>query len=312
MYSIYPLYFLVVVVMNLSDEEIQWKILETLYNEWLKAPRQHINFRSIRFEGVNEERLIANANYLTEKGLIDKPQTMGFHIKITAWGIDKIENKRISPDVEIRRNILQTLKDAYQREPERFVRKAELNLPYSDVEVFRNILYLAEKGFVKAYWSLGGLHTVRINAKGIDFLETPTILEREKKAMSYAYSLLYILESRLRTFVEKKLRERYEDEWWTKGVTQKDIRDNAEKRKIGEPHSNLGLINYTEFGDLRRIITNNWDIFESIFKTQQGTISRLDELEPIRNIIAHVRLLSIDQMTKLELFYKEINELIEM
>jgi len=47
-----------------------------------------------------------------------------------------------------------------------------------------------------------------------------------------------------------------------------------------------------------------------VFKTQTGIISRLEELEPIRHSIAHTRMLTEDEITKLDLFLKEISSMI--
>ena len=82
------------------------------------------------------------------------------------------------------------------------------------------------------------------------------------------------------------------------------------KKKALESGSDVSLISYTEFADLRRIIANNWDAFQDTFKTQTGIVGRLEELESIRNKIAHSRLLSNDDLAKLELFFKEITSLI--
>lgn len=241
-------------------------------------------------------------------GLIEEPRTTGFLTQITAYGIDSIEDKRTAEDVEIRKKLLETLEKEFGKDPRRAVDKSKLNedLEYSEVEILRNIWYLERKGFVDVEWYLGGEFLAKITSVGIEALKEPSALDNEIRVMSNAYAMLYNLENSLRIFVEKKLRDRFRDQWWERGVTQKDIRQQAEERKIPEPDSNLSLINYTEFRDLRRIVNKNWEIFRDTFQRQSGIVSRIEELESIRNTIAHTRLLSNDDLAKLELFSKEI------
>lgn len=278
----------------------------------MEEPFRHVDIGAVRLEGVDEKKIIANAEYLAEKFLIEKPRTMRFTTKITMFGVDQVEDTRISSDVDKRRMILQILKKNHEKNPGKYVvRQRLIELTgYSKNELYRNMLYLGEKGLAEVNWALGGHFDARISATGIDVLKEPTPLEHEQRVMSYAYSILYALENRLRIFIEKKLREKYGDQWWAEGASQK-IRAKAEGRKAEEPHSVLSLISYTEFGELRRIIMNNWDIFRDTFKSQSGIVGKVDELEPIRNEIAHSRLLSNKQIAKLELFFKEITEMVE-
>lgn len=259
-------------------------------------------------EGVEKDEITANAEFLHTYGLIEEPRTMGFLTQITVYGIDSIEDKRVSEDVEIRKKLLETLEEEFGKDPQRAVDKMKLveNLGYSEVEILRNVWYLERKGFVDVEWYLGGGFLAKITSFGIEALKEPSVLDNEIRVMSNAYSMLYNLENSLRMFVEKKLREEFGDQWWESGVTQRDIRQGAGERKAVEPDSNLSLINYTEFRDLRRIINNNWEIFRDTFQSQSGIVSRIEELESIRNTIAHTRLLSNDDLAKLELFSKEI------
>lgn len=285
-------------------------ILLKSYDKWREDPFHYFDVASMEIDGVDKERVMSNAEYLAQKGLIESPQTMRFITKITVFGIDQIEDKRVSYDVEIRRRILQMLKELHDEAPQKSVNKKRLMelSGFSEIEIGRNTLYLDKTGLADVDWAMGGYFSAEINARGIDFLKKPTLLENQTRVMSYAYSILFELETKLRVFVERKLRTKYGNQWWIKGVTQKDIQ-KAEKRKSLEPSSNSSLINYTEFGDLQRIIINNWDVFKEYFVKQQRIVGRLDELEPIRNIIAHSRLLSNDQLEKLELFLREINKM---
>jgi len=295
----------------LLNPEVQRKILEVYYEKWRDFSRYY-EAGTMEMEGVDKNSIIANAEYLVKKGFIEEPMTLSFDTQITLRGIDFIEDKRISEDVQIRKRVLEILNEEFEREPQRWVTKGKLikTSGYSEVEIDRNLWYLERKGFVKVEWNSAGASLAEITGSGIEALKEPSALEQEVRVMSDGYSMLYELENSLRIFVERKLRERFGNSWWERGVTQRDIRQRAKKKKLLEPESNLSLINYTEFGDLRRIITNNWEIFRDTLQTQTGIVGRLEELEPIRNKIAHSRLLSNDDLAKLQLFFKEISGLI--
>ena len=103
------------------------------------------------------------------------------------------------------------------------------------------------------------------------------------------------------------LRDEFGEDWWEKGVSN-PIRTKAEGNK---ENGNFSLIYYTDFEDLRLIPNRNWHLFEPKLKSQLGIISSLVELEPIRHKIAHTRLLTRDEIQKLEVFHREIVRMLE-
>jgi hypothetical protein len=299
----------------MSDEEIQKKILKILYDVWRDNPLEELDLGEIIQEGLltaTRDELYRNADYLEEKGFIRQQKTGTLkcghcYAEVTGQGIDLIENKRLSSDVIIRRKILEVLRDASN-----YVAKKEIvrQTGFSDVKVIRNIKYLTDTGKAKAEWGTVGFFSAKITAAGIDNLKEPTFLEKQTIFMSNAYLTLYKLENELRTFIEKKLREEYSDEWWQKGVPLR-VRRSAEDNKAKEPDSSLSLLCYILFSDLKRIIQKNWhSIFKKYFRTLEGIIFKLDQLEDIRHIIAHTRLLSNEDSKKLDLFHKEITKTI--
>lgn len=303
----------------MSDEDIQKVILHFLYDIWRKEPFQYGTLDRLIEEGileVSKDILYKNAEYLASKGLIERSQVAGSYItKITVCGIDTVEDKRLSSDVKIRRRLLEVLKELFNEKPNGYAGKGELvhRTGFSEVEIERNIMYLEGKGHVEVDWFSSRQFIVRITALGIDSLDEPTIFEKEVAFMKNAYSLLYKIENELRIFIERKLREKYGDEWWEKGVPLK-VRESAERNaERDEQASQFSLIYFTEFGDLRKIIMKeeNWHgIFKEYFRTLEGIVSRLGELESIRHRIAHTRLLSNDDYNKLGFFYHEIKKMI--
>jgi len=299
---------------RLLDSEVQRKILKAYYDKWRDFSRWFAA-GTMEIEGVGKNSILANAEYLAKQGLIERPRTLNVLSEITAYGIDFIEDKRVSEDIEIRRKILEILNKEFEKDPRRPVARGTLveRSGCSNVEIDRNLWYLEHKGMVEAQWFAGGgAFTAEITGMGMETLKEPSVLEQQGKFMSNAYSVLFKLENELRIFIEKKLRKKYNKEWWQKGVPLR-VRRSAEQNRAKEPNSSLGLLYYTEFSDLRKIIQKeeNWhNIFKKYFTTLEQIISRLDELEQIRHTIAHTRLLSNEEYENLNLFHREIRKMI--
>jgi len=112
------------------------------------------------------------------------------------------------------------------------------------------------------------------------------------RRMAVAYAAIAALENSVRDFVAKKLLESKGEGWWTLCVSEK-IRNKAESRKAEEDkirwHTPRGeqLLNYTEFGDLGAIISQNWDLFEAHLRNQDWVKHVIGTLERSRNVIMH-------------------------
>lgn len=116
--------------------------------------------------------------------------------------------------------------------------------------------------------------------------------------------------------MKKKLQERYGSEWWSKGISQKQ-REDTDSKKADESAAGWKVssvtsdMEYLQFSDLSKVITTQWDVFKDIFKDQSKIQHRLNELEIIRNSIAHTRTLSLDAITRLQQYNSDILTLIQ-
>jgi hypothetical protein len=134
--------------------------------------------------------------------------------------------------------------------------------------------------------------------------------------MSGAYEILFRLENHLRQFIEKNMRLRYGSDWWNSGHFPVKVKDNVDKL-IHEEHSlrwqvseTNNDIEYLQFGHIGNIIFKNWkDCFEQFFHDQTKITSKLDELEKIRNSIAHTRMLSQEGSKRLKMYSQEIENM---
>lgn len=82
------------------------------------------------------------------------------------------------------------------------------------------------------------------------------------------------------------------ENWWEEGVSEK-IRKFAESRKKEEEkirwHTRRGesMINYTEFGDLVSIMSQNIDLFEDYIISIDWARQIIQTIERSRNVIMH-------------------------
>jgi len=148
--------------------------------------------------------------------------------------------------------------------------------------------------------------------KDIKVLFHPTMPE----SLDAPFSMLLELETKLRTRLERELSREFGSDWWKECIPQDVIltvseRKASEIRQFMEPRRN---IEYLDFSDYIKIIAKgqNWEkVFKRIFPNKDSITTKLSELIPIRNKIAHATQLNEDEFQKLHLFCKEINKLLE-
>jgi hypothetical protein len=125
-----------------------------------------------------------------------------------------------------------------------------------------------------------------------------------------AYLAFFCLENAVRELIADRLAENHGSAWWPSKVPG-TIREKVAKRQGAEGkdrwHMARGAaeIYYTDFGDLKSIITSNWQDFEDLFPDQAWVMARLAELEASRNIIAHSNVLEDREMTRLRLYVQD-------
>lgn len=123
------------------------------------------------------------------------------------------------------------------------------------------------------------------------------------QGMSVVYTAVTAFEVSARKLVRSVLIESAGDEWWEKAVSQ-DIRKRAESRKAEEEkvkwHGQRGgsPLDYTELGDLGKIIRNNWTSFEPYVPTIEWAASIFAVIERSRNVIMHSGELSREDIAR--------------
>lgn len=155
---------------------------------------------------------------------------------------------------------------------------------------------------------------IEVDGKLIEIFRLPKNLANEAKSMSQVYPQVYLLENLVRYVVMRVLNEKYGDNWWDKANISGDVRKEVQKRIFEEDvnrwHSKRGSnpIFYTNFDDLRSIIINNWEHFRELFPDQIWIQSRLKDIEPSRNIIAHNNPLGSREIQRIKLVVEDFRK----
>lgn len=127
-------------------------------------------------------------------------------------------------------------------------------------------------------------------ALSIELLDQEMVVKARKMALVYA--AIAAFENYVRELVSSVLIDKAHEDWWTTCVSQK-IRDKADVRRKEEEklrwHAHRGdePLQYTDFGDLGSIITQNWQDFEPYVQSQSWVQNIFNTLERSRNVIMH-------------------------
>ena len=125
-----------------------------------------------------------------------------------------------------------------------------------------------------------------------------------------AYLAFFCLENSVRELISERLSENHGTDWWNARVST-SIRERVQKRQEKEGKNRWHMrrgeqqIFYTDFGDLKSIIQNNWTDFEDLFPDQNWIAGKLDELEASRNIIAHSNTLEGRELDRIRLYLED-------
>jgi hypothetical protein len=307
--------------MRFGLDEIQLDILRLLNDRWYENHLIGLSFYDLVTKLVADETKVAHAiEILVNNDLVGRSlasiQREASRYVINANGIDLFEktlpSSKLRQNRQKRREILEKLEVQYDKDPHQFLEPSDDNL---DSYTRGNVTYLYQKGLVDLDPMIGLRYKIRLNATGAEYLKDRTI--DNATVMSGEYEILFRLENRLRQFIEKNMRLRYGSDWWNSGHIPLKVKENVDKllndeRSLGWQVSETDNdTEYLQFGQIGNIIFKNWkDCFEQIFYDQIKITSKLDELEKIRNSIAHTRMLSQEGSKRLEMYSQEIENII--
>jgi Swt1-like HEPN len=144
----------------------------------------------------------------------------------------------------------------------------------------------------------------------------PFNLQARNNALEMArlYAVLHCFENEIRNLIAETLLEKEGPEWWS--IIPPKIKGLAESRqKTALKDSWLegdksSLISFADFGDLAVIIIEKWQYFEAIIPSQHWLKTRMDELEKVRNFVAHHRMLLPSEFHRIYMYIADWNRVI--
>lgn len=140
---------------------------------------------------------------------------------------------------------------------------------------------------------LGHSTTEKRSRKASEYEQFELSLRREAARMSEFYEVFYCLENSIRKLVANTMLDTEGADWWKSArVDEKRIREQAETRRKKEIDSGItprsdNLIDYTTFGELSQLITDNWELFDPIFRSKTAVSNVSNQLNLLRGPIAH-------------------------
>lgn len=128
--------------------------------------------------------------------------------------------------------------------------------------------------------------------------------------MQRCYRLLFVLENVVREFVSEVFEDKDGASWFdmrASAPTKKKVADRkaAEAKTQWHAGRNSHPINYIDFGDLALMIQTHYDLFKDLLPGQTWALSRLNDAERSRNVIAHTNILSEEEVVRLEMLVRD-------
>ena len=146
---------------------------------------------------------------------------------------------------------------------------------------------------------------------------SPFGVKRRNDALEMArlYAILHAFENEVRSLIRDTLEEASGSDWWEECVPSKVRRIAESRQKTSEKDSWLegakdDRLEFVDFGDLARIITENWDLFKDIIPRQDWITQRMNELEKARNFVAHNRMLLPLEFQRIYMYVSDWNKLV--
>jgi Swt1-like HEPN len=130
--------------------------------------------------------------------------------------------------------------------------------------------------------------------------------------MSSLFAVLFCFENSVRRLVQERLEERHGAGWWEQKVAS-SVRTSAEKTQKNAISNTWldgvgkGMISFLTFGQLRKVIVDNWPDFEDLIPSQPWLAQRMDEIEAVRNYVAHSRTVSERELARLTMYIEDWN-----
>lgn len=129
--------------------------------------------------------------------------------------------------------------------------------------------------------------------------------------MQRCYRLMFVLENVVREFVDDVLGEVDGEELWfdkrANAAMKKKVADRKATELKNQWHTgrNQHPLYYLDFSDLALLLQTHWEHFKLLLPDQPWAVSRLQDAERSRNVIAHTNVLAEDELVRLEMHVQD-------
>ncbi|MES2835709.1 MAG: Swt1 family HEPN domain-containing protein [Pseudomonadota bacterium] len=180
--------------------------------------------------------------------------------------------------------------------------------------LFRAMLFETDAERLRAAGIRVGAGSDIASAVAWDQLLAPFSVESRARALRMAqlYALLHCFENAVRDLVVQRLSEVEGENWWQTKVApniQKAAQQVYDKAVSNAwlDGTKSRLVDFTTFGQLVKIIIDNWADFEYIIPTQSWLNQKMGEMEDVRNFVAHSRNLSQREFDRMLMYVEDWN-----
>ena len=149
-----------------------------------------------------------------------------------------------------------------------------------------------------------------------DFMFRGLMFERRNQAleMGRLYAVIHCFENEVRSLIRETLQEKEGFDWQEKLPGKvKQFADARQKAALADSWlegEKSDLLGFVDFGHLSQIIIEKWQAFEDIVPSQHWLKQRMDELEKVRNFIAHNRSLLPSEYARVYMYIADWNHVV--
>ncbi len=260
-----------------------------------------------------------NARNLTLNDLLNKMDTSAFkqvdYAKLFIWYLTDIQSR----DDCLMTDIVKCFRDTSLSIPNQTILRKNLRRlkgvtvghSYKSFRLHRNALI----EYRSKYANLLSLtpSPEEIIRERLDVSNTPLLenidIENAYK-MGQVHVAIHCLENSVRNLIRTVLKDKLGEQWWDKAASDPMKRRLSERKSRESKNKWLTSrgadeLNYIDWGDLVTLIRKFPKEFEMFIGSTKFAELKLEELENLRNTIAHNGVLPDDEIARVELYFKD-------
>jgi hypothetical protein len=181
--------------------------------------------------------------------------------------------------------------------------------------LFRGLMFESEAANFQSAGIQVGADQTEVEEKLLAEALSPfgVLLRNQALEMARLYAVLFCFESSVRDFIRDTLSEKDGLDWIEKLPPK--IKTQAESRRDTAIKDSwlegevIDLLGFVDFGHLAQIIINKWEHFP-ILPSQHWLKQRMDEMEKVRNFIAHNLMLLPREFQRLYMYINDWNRVV--